>query len=158
MDNAAQMAKEARLLLDNGYHARAFGLAVLAREEAGKAFMCAQWAGRRPFPARHDQWQEFWSHFRNHVTKYVRALHYDWPEDWGWDEAALKELGDLATERQTNKWWAFYVDYQAGSVSVPVKLDPESCRAYVEQAEAFLGRVLEGDRKTSTETGVPADE
>ena len=50
MDNGADLSAESRLLLDHGYHARAFGLSVLAVEEAGKAFTCAVWAGRQPIP------------------------------------------------------------------------------------------------------------
>jgi hypothetical protein len=44
MSDGAELSSESRLLLDSGHHARAFGLSVLAVEEAGKAFMCAVWA------------------------------------------------------------------------------------------------------------------
>jgi AbiV family abortive infection protein len=141
MDNGAELCAEARLLLDNGHHARAFGLSVLAVEETGKAFVCAVWAGKQPIATEASEWQQFWDHFKSHDAKYVWAVANS--PDWGWNQEALRETERMAGERQENKWWSFYVSVHNRQTSVPALLDREPCEQHVELVEDLFRRVFD---------------
>lgn len=140
--NAESLIREARFLLDGAFLARAGGLAILSLEEAGKAIMCAQWAGRKPIPTRKEEWQSFWDHFTDHVPKYVRALHYEWPEDMEWNDDALKELERIAREHGRYREWCFYVGFDGRHVNPPQGIERDTCVQLVENAEAWFRQFL----------------
>lgn len=142
MTNAESLIKEARFLLDGGFHARAGGLAILALEEAGKAFMCGQWAGRKPIPRKKEAWQPFWDHFTYHVPKYVRALHYEWPRHLEWNQDSLKQLESIAKDHGRYREWCFYVGFDGQHVNPPQAIDRDACVQFVESAEALLDDIL----------------
>ena len=65
--NARSLAKESRLLKENGYHARALSLAILALEELGKIPLICNMILCRKDDA--EAWRKAWKEFQSHRFK-----------------------------------------------------------------------------------------
>lgn len=65
--NARSLAEESRLLKENGYHARALSLAILALEELGKVPLICNMILYRKDDA--EAWRKAWKEFQSHRFK-----------------------------------------------------------------------------------------
>lgn len=125
-DNAESLHKEAKLLLDNGFFARAFLLAYFSCEELGKIPIVVGVIGRLLRNETVD-WRKITKRFRDHKQKigsddfhqYVFGIEPDLlrDSDLKWLEAANM----ASTDRVGWKNNSTYVDFQDGSVISPLK-------------------------------------
>jgi len=108
--NAIALVDDSRLLKENGRHARAFSLAILALEELGKIPLILNMILYRVDDA--NAWQEFWRKFNSHQTKlevwstygklFLRVLNRDYETEF---PAGVEPLLDKL------KQLGFYVNF-----------------------------------------------
>jgi AbiV family abortive infection protein len=136
--NAAELAADARLLLEAGRPGRAYALATLALEELGKRTLCLEaLAGKLDERRFRNAWS---SHLAKLERSYLEALLSANSKErlsaWYEDDAAMKMRG-------------LYVDANPddadGAPLTPADVDPDTARGLVENAEAAAAIV--GDQR-----------
>jgi AbiV family abortive infection protein len=132
--NAADLAADARLLLEAGRHARAHALATLALEELGKRTLCLEaLAGKLDENGFRKAWS---SHLDKLESSYLEAIlsanSAQRLSAWYKDDAAMKMRG-------------LYVDANPidadGAPLTPSDLDPLAAQGIVETAQAAAARL-----------------
>ncbi|WP_165903441.1 AbiV family abortive infection protein [Thiobaca trueperi] len=144
-DNAESLHKEATLLLDNGYYARAFLLAHFTCEELGKIPIVVGAIGRLLKNEAVD-WRKVMRRFRDHKAKvdsddfhqYVFGIELDLlrDSDLKWLEAAKV----ASKSRVNHKNNSTYVDVQDAAVISPLE------QITKEQAVEMLDRAFQSLR------------
>lgn len=125
-DNAESLHKEAKLLLDNGFYARAFLLAYFTCEELGKIPIVVGVIGHLLKNETVD-WKKVMKRFHNHQAKvnsddfhqYVFGIELDLIHDS--DLKWLKEAGVDSTDRVNRKNKSTYVGIQGKNVISPLE-------------------------------------
>jgi AbiV family abortive infection protein len=143
--NAARQLDASELLLANGHVALANGVATLAYEELGKAFLCVMtFSGVPSGPVDEDEQRKaFWRPFRDHEPKGSLAeLHRRMflsaeppPEVL----AAVKESDSTAKAANTSKERSFYVEIKRGRILTPEKVSEKTARRMVANVRVLLG-------------------
>jgi len=131
--NAADLAADARLLLEAGRPARAHALATLALEELGKRTLCLEvLAGKLDETGFRKAWSTHLDKLeRSQVEAIVSANSVQRVFAWYEDDAAMKMRG-------------LYVDANPidadGAPLTPSDVDPLAAQGIVETAEAAAAR------------------
>jgi AbiV family abortive infection protein len=130
--NAADLAADARLLLEAGRFARAHALATLALEELGKRTLCNEvLAGKLDERGFRKAWSNHLAKLdRSHVEAILSANSEERIFAWYEDDATMKMRG-------------LYVDANPvdadGAPLTPSDVDRDAARGIVETAEAASG-------------------
>lgn len=125
-DNAESLHKEAKLLLDNGFYARAFLLAYFTCEELGKIPIVVGVIGRMLKNETVD-WKKVKKRFRDHKAKvdsddfhqYFFGVEVDLlrDSDLKWLDAARAASKDRVNQKNNST----YVDVQGVAVTSPLE-------------------------------------
>lgn len=143
-DNAESLHKEALLLLENGYYARAYLLAYFACEELGKVPIVAGVIGRH-LKSEAVDWKKTMKRFRDHKAKvesddfhqYVFGIELDLlhNSDLTW----LEEVKSISADRVNRKNNSTYVDVVGKKIVSPLKeITKENAKEMVERAFSSL--------------------
>jgi AbiV family abortive infection protein len=135
LENARSLASDARLLSENGRHARCFALAALAGEELGKIEYCLD----RLFGAPTLTDKEFRRSWQSHSEKLTGLVAYQAAfveEAISVDVPALRERTQSVGRR---KMEAIYVDYNDSGVVTPASVTAQEAAALLDSVVAAVG-------------------
>jgi AbiV family abortive infection protein len=143
-DNAESLYKEALLLLENGYYARAYLLAYFSCEELGKIPIVVGVIGRH-LKSEAVDWNKTMKRFRNHKAKvesddfyqYVFGIELDLLHDS--DLKWLEEAKSVSADRVNRKNNSTYVDVVGRKRASPLmEITKEHAKEMVERAFSSL--------------------
>jgi AbiV family abortive infection protein len=151
LSNAAALLDDAVLLAEAGRFPRAYALATLACEEAGKSDHCLH-AMQDPFS---PEW--FWECFNNHHEKLGAVLSHsilasDDPIAPGpWLSGRVRDDSRTAHIRKLR---GLYVDFREGTMQIPEEIGQQEALDMISAAEALIdkregslpGRIAEAQR------------
>lgn len=154
-DNAESLHKEAKLLHDHGFYARAFLLAYFTCEELGKIPIIVGVIGRLLKNEVVD-WKKTIRRFRDHKAKvdsddfhqFVFSTELDllYDSDLKWLEEAKK----ISTDRVKRKNNSTYVDFQSDAVISPLQqITKEQSVEMLERAFSSLRAHWQAERLTN---------
>lgn len=156
LDNAESLTSDARLLHDNGRHARSYALAALAGEELGKIGFCLDWLLGPPTLTA----KEFRRSWQSHSEKLSSLTAYR----TAFIEPVPVSFDDLREQFQTIsnlKMQAIYVDFNESGVVTPGSISADEASALlaavdaaVQHAVTFL-RPLTKEIVAATNTALP---
>ncbi|HSY10130.1 MAG TPA: AbiV family abortive infection protein, partial [Candidatus Dormibacteraeota bacterium] len=126
--NATSLIREAELLLQNKYHARAYALAHIAREELAKVTMLYA-AGLKLLAGKQVDWAKLQKRFRNHTSKlYSDVLHTYITNGIGGQNIPDNYLKIMLLGTTVRNEWkndSLYVGLKDGSFKTPTEMIAE---------------------------------
>ena len=146
LKNAHRLIKDANILLKSGSAPTAHSLAILALEEASKAYSWAETAGRSrgdtqvevPSSALHSEKLE-----RARSVWVLAEDHFDGTGKMTFDEIFAKAK-DLAKNDNVAKQRGFYADLEDGAVKGPSEISEEEAAEMIEMVESLIGLAFIG--------------
>lgn len=139
LENARDLASDARLLLEHDRFARCYALAALAGEELGKVAICLDWMfGDSPSSLKETR--KAWQSHDDKLASLIayRAAFIEEP-------AAIRPeiLRSEAQKVAGRKMDALYVDYSDGLIRTPMQVAPTDATHLLAQVEDAIAHATE---------------
>jgi AbiV family abortive infection protein len=156
LDNACDLFKDAKILLENERYARALFLSQIATEELGKYIMLISTAVKVVYEEVEREWKEFWTGYKTHKIKSGKVLII---EDFFLSDKKFSECFDDSFKQreiyEIAKMSSLYSDFHEDRFCSPMELiDEKTANLAVNVTEKRVKWIKSYDENIIREDGL----
>jgi AbiV family abortive infection protein len=156
LDNACDLLKDAKILLENKRYARALFLSQIATEELGKYIMLISTAVKVVYREVECEWKEFWKGYRTHKMKSGKVVI---TEDFFLSDKKFSERFDDSLKQreiyEIAKMSSLYSDFHEDRFYSPMELiDDKTANLAVNVTEKRVNWIKSYDEEIIREDGL----